>query len=208
MNPSNNSINNIDLLSTFVGKEVAQALMQHFGSLHALARASVDELRAFQGIGEARALTIKSAFALAARLSRESWAQQPLLDTPERIADLLREDCRLYETERFHVVLLNTRRRLITVEQIASGTLDSVLVSPSIVFKQAIVKAASALVLCHNHCSGNPEPSQADIKITRDLIRAGKLIKIEVLDHIILGGKTADRERDFVSLRELGYCAV
>ena len=103
------------------------------------------------------------------------------------IADLLREDNRINEVENFQVVLLNTRRRLIRVEQISQGTLDTILVHPREVFKAAIVAGASAIVLAHNHPSGDPSPSEADIKVTRDLIRAGQLLKIEVLDHIILG---------------------
>ena len=129
----------------------------------------------------------------------------PVLDTPERVADLLREDNRLHSVEHFQVVLLNTRRKLIRVEQISRGTLDTILVHPREVFKLAIAANASGLVLVHNHPSGDPTPSEADIKVTRDLIRAGQLLKIEVLDHVIIGKRTAERAKDFVSLRELGY---
>jgi DNA repair protein RadC len=129
----------------------------------------------------------------------------PLLDTPERIVDLLREDNRMYEVERFQVVLLNTRRRLIRVEQISHGTLDSLLVHPREVFKMAIASNAAAIVLVHNHPSGDPTPSEADIKVTRDLIRAGQLLRIDILDHVIIGQATHERLKDFVSLRELGY---
>jgi DNA repair protein RadC len=105
------------------------------------------------------------------------------------------------------VVLLNTRRRLIRVETISQGTLDTILVHPREVFKSAIAANAAAVVLAHNHPSGDPTPSEADIKVTRDLIRAGQLLKIEVLDHVIIGRATQERPRDFVSLRELGYFA-
>jgi DNA repair protein RadC len=88
---------------------------------------------------------------------------------------------------------------------LSQGTLDTILVHPREVFAPAIVKRASAIVLAHNHPSGDPTPSEADIKVTRDLIRAGQLLKIEVLDHIILGRRTDERPRDWVSLRELGY---
>ena len=123
----------------------------------------------------------------------------------ERIADLLREENRLYDVEHFQAVLLNTRRKLIRVEQISQGTLDTILVHPREVFKLAIAANASAVVLVHNHPSGDPTPSEADIKVTRDLIRAGHLLKIEVLDHVIIGKRTAERAKDFLSLRELGY---
>jgi DNA repair protein RadC len=126
-------------------------------------------------------------------------------ETPESVADLLREENRVYEVEHFQIVLLNTRRKLIRIEQISQGTLDTLLVHPREVFKSAILANASSLVLVHNHPSGDPTPSESDIKVTRDLIRAGQLLKIEVLDHIILGRRSAERPRDYVSLRELGY---
>ncbi|MEY4199292.1 MAG: hypothetical protein RLZZ265_1032, partial [Verrucomicrobiota bacterium] len=107
--------------------------------------------------------------------------------------------------EHFLVLLLNTRRRLIRVERISQGTLDAIHVHAREVFKHAISANAAAIVLVHNHPSGDPTPSEADIKVTRDLIRAGQLLKIDVLDHVILGRKTTERERDYASLRELGY---
>jgi len=131
----------------------------------------------------------------------------PLLDTPDAVATLLREQNRRAEVEIFQVVLLNTRRRLIDIKQISQGTLDTILVHPREVFKFAIAANAAALVLAHNHPSGDPTPSEADIKVTRDLIRAGQLLKIEVLDHVIIGRATQERLKDFVSLRELGYFA-
>ena len=105
-------------------------------------------------------------------------------------------------------MLLNTRRRLISVETISQGTIDTLLVRPSEVFLPAIQKRASGLIVAHNHPSGDPTASDADIRITRDLIRAGQLLKIEVLDHIILGTRTESRLKDFVSLRELGFCQL
>lgn len=185
--------------------QIAEQLLQRFGSLDQLARASVPELRQTKGIGRDKAIALKSAFVLAQRMAQEIKRDDPLLDTPDRVADLLREDNRFYEVERFQVVLLNTRRRLIRVEQISQGTLDTILVHPREVFKAAIAANAAALVLVHNHPSGDPTPSEADIKVTRDLIRAGQVLKIEVLDHVILGRRTEQRARDYVSLRELGY---
>ena len=103
------------------------------------------------------------------------------------------------------MVSLNTRRKLIRIDEVTDGTLDTLLVHPREVFKTAIAANASAIVLAHNHPSGDPTPSEADIKVTRDLIRAGHLLKIEVLDHVILGRSTQERPKDYVSLRELGY---
>ena len=103
------------------------------------------------------------------------------------------------------MLLLNTRRRLSRVEEITNGTVDTLLVHAREVFRSAISANASAIVLAHNHPSGDPTPSEADIKVTRDLIRAGQLLKIDVLDHVILGRKSETRQKDYASLRELGY---
>jgi DNA repair protein RadC len=185
--------------------QIAETLLQKFGTLENLARASLEDLGQTKGVGRDKAIGLKSAFTLAQRMAQELRSEPPLLDNPERIAELLREDCRLYEVEHFKVVLLNTRRKLIRIEDVSRGTLDSVLISPREVFKAAIAANASALVLVHNHPSGDPSPSDSDVKVTRDLIRAGQLLKIEILDHVIIGRRSNERPRDYASLRELGY---
>ena len=185
--------------------QIAEQLLQKFGTLDRLARATLPELIQIKGIGRDKAIALKSAFTLAQRMAREIHGEAPLLDTAERVADFLREENRLYEVETFQSVLLNTRRRLIRVDQISQGTLDTILVHPREVFRGAIAANASALVLAHNHPSGDPTPSEADIKATRDLIRAGQLLKIEVVDHVILGRATEQRPRDYASLKELGH---
>lgn len=195
---------NEELLSNLASRRVAQQLMQHYGRLTNLAQASFDDLQRVKGVGKSRAAVIKAAFLLAQRLSQERWAESPLLDSPERVADLLREQNRLYTVESLQVVFLNTRRRLIGVKTLTQGTLDSLLVHPREVFGPAIEHRASALILVHNHPGGDPTPSQADIRVTRELIRAGQLLRIEVLDHVILGQPTLERPKDFVSLREAG----
>ena len=200
--------NNQELLAHLAGPVAAAALVRDYGGLTQLAQASFDELQAVQGIGKSKAAAIKAAFLLAQRLAREAYPETPLLDTPERVADLLREQNRAYTVENLQVVFVNTRKRLIGVQNISQGTLDTILVHAREVFAPALAKRASALILVHNHPSGDPTPSEADIKVTRDLIRAGQLLRIEVLDHIILGRATAERPRDFLSLRELGYFAV
>lgn len=184
---------------------VSEQLMRAFGSLHCLAKASLQELRQIPGVGPDKAVSLKAGFTLAQRMAREIQSEAPMLDTPERVADLLREEARMREVEHFQVVLLNTRRKLIRVVEITQGTLDSVLIHPREVFRPAVAHHASAIVLAHNHPSGDPTPSEADIKVTRDLIRAGKVLRIDVLDHVILGQATEERSRDFASLRELGY---
>lgn len=184
---------------------VAEQMLKRFGTLADLARASVDDLRQTKGVGRDKAIALKAAFTLAQRMAAELHRESSVLDTPEAIADLLREENRLLEVETFQVILLNTRRRLIRVEKISQGTLDTLLVHAREVFRPAIAAGASALVLAHNHPSGDPTPSEADIKVTRDLIRGGQLLKIDVLDHVILGRRTEERTKDWASLRELGY---
>lgn len=130
--------------------------------------------------------------------------QMQVCDTPERAAAYWRSHVASHERfnpdcECFVVLILNTRRRVKGHQLLSTGTLDTLLVHPREVFRTAILAAAGALVVMHNHPSGEPEPSEADIKVTRDLIRAGQLIKIEVLDHVIIG---ANRH---CSLKALGY---
>lgn len=130
--------------------------------------------------------------------------EMALCDNPQRCADYWRQhvtSCQVYnpEVECFVVLLLNTRRRVKGHVLVSTGTMDTLLVHPREVFRAAIVASAAAVILMHNHPSGESQPSEADIKVTRDLIRAGQLLKIEVLDHVIMG---ANRH---TSLRELGY---
>ena len=186
--------------------EIGKQLIKKYGdSLQALARASVDDLRQVKGIGRDKAVTLIAAFALAQRMAREMCTESEPLDNPEAVVRWLRVQDLLKEVETLQVLSLNTRRRFIRVDKIADGTLDTLLVHPREVFRKAIAANAAAVVLAHNHPSGDPAPSEADIKVTRDLIRAGQLLKIEVLDHVIIGRATPERPKDYVSLRELGY---
>jgi len=179
--------------------------MERYGTLTALARADEQELMDVPGVGQAKAAAVKSALSLALKLTQETAPEPPLLDTPDRAADLLREETRIQPVETFYVLLLNTRRRLIKKVLISQGTLDTILVSPREVFYPAIIHRAAAILLAHSHPSFDATPSSSDVAVTRDLIRAGQLLKIEVLDHIIMGLRTTERPRDFVSLRELGF---
>ena len=131
-------------------------------------------------------------------------AEMLLCDTHDKAAEYWRLHIATAENfnpecECFAVLLLNTRRRVKGHQMISIGTLDTILVQPREVFRGAIISAAAAIVLMHNHPSGESQPSESDIKITRDLIRAGQLLKIEVLDHVIIGAA------QFCSLRQLGY---
>jgi DNA repair protein RadC len=185
--------------------DIGKQVVGKYGSLQSLAEASLEDLETIRGIGPDKAVTLLAAFTLARKMADELRQESPLLDTPDSVATLLREQNRRAEVEIFQVLLLNTRRRLMGVKEISHGTLDTLLVHPREVFKPAIAANAAAVILAHNHPSGDPTPSEADIKVTRDLIRAGQLLKIEVLDHVVIGRATQERPRDFVSLRELGY---
>ncbi len=156
-------------------------------------------------MGPDKAVTLVAAFTLARKMAREMPLEEPLLDTPEAVANLMRESLRLLTVETFHIILVNTRRRLLHVERASQGTLDTILVHPREVFRSAISRNAAAIVLVHNHPSGDPTPSEADVKVTRDLIRAGQILKIEILDHVVMGRSSPDRPQDYTSLRELGY---
>ena len=188
--------------------DVARQLLAKYQTLQALARASLADLQKIKGIGRDKAVTLAAAFALARKMARELQNESPVLDNPENVVQLLRDQNLVKNSETLQVLLLNTRYKLIRVEDISQGTRDTLLVDPGAIFKKAIEAGASAIVLVHNHPSGDPAPSDADIKTTRDLIRAGKLLKIEVLDHVIIGRPTPERPKDYASLRELGHCAV
>jgi DNA repair protein RadC len=185
--------------------EISRRLLRKYGSLHGIALASVDDLKREPGVGPDKAATLVAAFALARRMEAEKRDESPVMDNPQTIVEYVREMNRLKNVEEFHVLMLNTRRRLIRVDKISDGILDTVLVHPREVFKSAIAANAAAIVLVHNHPSGDPTPSEADVKVTRDLIRAGQLLKIEVLDHVILGSATKERPKEYASLRELGH---
>jgi len=185
--------------------EVGRQLLQKFGTLHLLAKASVTDLQTVRGIGRDKAVTLVAAFALARKMAAELQSESPVLDNPENVVQLLRAKNLVKNVETLQVLLLNTRHRLIRVEEVSDGTIDTLLVHPREVFKSAIAANAAAVVLAHNHPSGDPAPSEADIRVTRDIIRAGQLLKIDVLDHVILGRATPERSKDYASLRELGF---
>lgn len=131
-------------------------------------------------------------------------------ETPEQAAAYWRLHLETHpyfnpECECFVVLFLNTRKRVKGHQLVTIGTMDTLLIHAREVFRTAIVSSAASVLLLHNHPSGDPTPSEADIKVTRDLIRAGHLLKIEVVDHVIIGRATAERAKDYSSLRELGY---
>lgn len=186
--------------------ELAQAIHRHYGSLTALGQASVEDLMGkFKGLGRVKSQILKASFELARRMMDEQVAEQPHITTPDRVAAILRERARLLEQEIFWVLMLNTKNRLIRPPvDVTQGLLNSSQVHPREVFKEAIRNNCAAIVLAHNHPSGDPSPSADDLKITRRLIEAGRIIDIQVLDHVIVGRTRVESGCDFISLREAG----
>jgi len=183
---------------------VAQRLLQdHGNSLEALVRVPLEALAKTKGVGQTKAIQLKAAFELASRLAapRDS---QPIINTPADAANVLRGKLRDLPHEEFRVLLLTTKNALQRVSEVSKGSLNASIVEPREVFKDAIAASAASIVLAHNHPSGDPTPSAEDIAITKRLVKAGELLNIAVLDHIILGQQTTTRPQDFVSLKELG----
>ncbi|MCX6911020.1 MAG: DNA repair protein RadC [Verrucomicrobia bacterium] len=183
--------------------EIGRDLLAQFQTIEQLAAASVEELSTIKGVGLAKAVQLKAAFALASRLPASRVAR-PLLRTPRDVADRLREEMQHFEVEEFHVLLLDTKNRLLRDLKVSKGTLNASLVHPREVFREAVRAGAASVILVHNHPSGDPTPSSDDIKITRELVEAGRVLKIEVIDHIIVGQRDSGRTEDFVSLKEMG----
>ena len=183
---------------------LAEDLVTRYGSLAALAAASLDSLQKTAGIGRDKAVTLQAAFALARRMARELHEESTLLNDPASVADCIREELRHLEQERFLALPLDTRGRLIRIETVSAGSLDSAMAHPREVFRSAIAANAASLIVAHNHPSGDPSPSQADIRVTRNLAEAGALLRIPLRDHVIMGKATKTRPLDFVSMRELG----
>jgi DNA repair protein RadC len=186
--------------------ELSQSILAHYGSLTALAQATVEDLMAnFKGLGKVKAQIVKTAFELARRMMDEKAAEQPHITTPDRVAAVLRERARLLEQEIFWVLMLNTKTRLVRPPvDVTQGLLNSSQVHPREVFKEAIRNNCAAVILAHNHPSGDPAPSSDDLKITRRLVEVGRIVDIQVLDHVIIGRNRAAGSGDFVSLREAG----
>lgn len=184
-----------------------QVLQAYDDDLDRLSRATVDELRTIRGIGLAKAVEIHAAFALAQRLRQVTALQKPVLDSPQAIARMFRERFRTLQQEELHALLLDTRNRLLRDETITVGLVDRSQVHPREVFRRAIRESCSRLAIVHNHPSGDPTPSVADIACTKQLMAAGKVVGIEVIDHVVVGGAGGLPGREYVSLRAEGLMA-
>ncbi len=178
--------------------QVGQRLMQTFGGLPGLHRASFDEVCAQRGIGEAKAAQVKAAIELGRRLAAEAPDERPAIHSPQDAADLVRYEMSALEQEELRVILLDNRNRMITVEAVYRGSVNSSQVRVGELFKAAVRRNAAALIVVHNHPSGDPTPSPDDVAVTRAIVQAGKLLDIDVLDHLVIGGGK------FISLKERG----
>jgi DNA repair protein RadC len=185
--------------------DLARRLLREYGSLTALAASSIDELASKRGVGRVKAQVLMAAFQLAKRLSEETTPKRCLVRSPQDAVRLLRDRARALDKEVFWVLQLDAKNLLKGQPvEITRGLLDASLVHPREVFRDAIRSATAAIVLVHNHPSGDCVPSAEDIRITKQLIEAGKIIDIKVMDHVILGKSTDQSGKDFLSMREEG----
>ena len=185
--------------------DMARGLLDHFGSLSAMRKASREELMTIPGIGPVMSQVLKAALELGHRMGNEFQDELTVVDEPAAAARLLKQEAQSREQEVFWILMLDRKNQLIRPPFEASiGLLDSCLVHPREVFREAIRNSCAGVILAHNHPSGNPEPSPEDIRITRELIKAGKIIDIHVLDHIVIGKETASEQEYFFSIRESG----
>jgi DNA repair protein RadC len=163
----------------------------------------VGELARIKGIGQAKAIGLKAAFALAARLARTE-AESRSIETSADVARLLGDEMRLLDHESVRVICLNARHKVLAVEEVTRGTLDESLFHPREAFRPALARQAHAVILVHNHPSGDPRPSNADLQVTRRLKDAGELLQIHVLDHVILGAPHDGAAQNFFSFKDEG----
>jgi DNA repair protein RadC len=164
---------------------LAEAVLKRFGGLRGLSHASIEELQEMKGLGAVKAIEIKSALELANRLAVPHSRKR--IRTAQDIVDYLMPRYRNLETEVFRAVLMNTKHEVLKVAEVSRGGLDATAAMPSDVFRQAVREGACAVIVCHNHPSGDPEPSRDDITLTERLAEASKLLAVPLLDHIIFG---------------------
>ncbi|MBI3320437.1 MAG: DNA repair protein RadC [Candidatus Omnitrophica bacterium] len=176
----------------------AQRLLGAFGDVRGIAEASVEQLSTIRGVGAAKAIQLKASVELARRTAKASASTPRAVDTAEAAAALIRPHLADKKKEHFVALLLDNRHRVIRLQPIAVGSLSASLVHPRELFKEVIAASAAAVIVAHNHPSGDPEPSEQDLALTKRLVQAGKLLGIEVLDHLIVGSN------EVVSLKALG----
>ena len=177
---------------------LSQRLLAKYGGLAGMARASFSDLQGEHGLGEAKVATLKAAFELGRRLTIASPDERVQVRSPADAANLLMGEMSMLEQEHLRVMLLDTRNRVLAVPTIYVGNLNTSVIRVSELFREAIRRNAAAIIVAHNHPSGDPTPSPEDVAVTRNIIQAGQLLDIEVLDHVVIG------QQRFVSLKERG----
>ena len=188
-----------ELLSLIFGRGIKKELLLTFNSLNKLSEASIEELKEIKEIGLARACQIKACFEIGRRLKKEeklSKNKNKIIRSPKDIFQLLKEKVINFHKEYFIVVSLDNRNKVISSDTVSIGILNSSLIHPRETFEVAIKNHAASIILCHNHPSGELKPSKDDILITDNLVKAGKILGIEIFDHIII------TEREYFSFAE------
>jgi DNA repair protein RadC len=191
-----------ELIAALVGGstqiEVAAAITDRWKTPLELLSASQAEIAAIHGVGPARAARIKAAFELGRLAATGAVRQRPGISSPSEVAALVQYEMSALEQEEIRVILLNTRHRVLDIVTVYRGSLNSSQVRVGELFRDAIRQNAAALVVVHNHPSGDPTPSPEDVAVTREVVRAGRLMDIAVLDHLVIG------KGRYVSLKERG----
>ncbi|WP_420643796.1 RadC family protein [Candidatus Leptofilum sp.] len=177
---------------------LAERLLNTFKDLSGLARASIAELTEVKGVGPAKAVEIKAALEIGRRLLTIAPQEKPRITSPADAANLLMSEMSFLEKEHLRLVLLDTRNRVLATPTIYIGSLNTSVIRAGELFRAAIKENAAAFIVAHNHPSGDPSPSPEDVAVTRQLVQAGSLLNIDVLDHIVIG------HNRFVSMKERG----
>ncbi len=193
-----NSVTLVELLSVLIGghkpsyssKITAENIVSRYSTLRSLSNASLSELKDMRNVGESAALKIYSALILFKRFVEEKSLDKIFIKESKDLFDLFKVELRDQKQESFYIVMLDSMNGIIRQKKIAHGGLSSVQVVSCEVFRPALVESAASVVLVHNHPSGNPKPSDEDIRLTKDLVKAGDLLGVEVVDHIIIGDNT------------------
>lgn len=178
--------------------DLARSILTRYGGLGGLARVGASELRAVNGLGMAKAVELQAALELGRRLAGLHPEARPQVRSPADLANLLLPEMSFLEQEHLRVVLLDTKNRVLAAPEVYVGSINTSVVRVAELFREAIRQNAAALIVVHNHPSGDPTPSPEDVKVTREVAAAGELLDVEVLDHLVLG------QNRFVSMRERG----